>query len=114
MHAIQTISDFWAVVDEIRIKRELNWSDLVGGKAKLAVSRRWNPSLADIFQMQERLNVTILNTFVYELVESEQAVYKDPETSNKMQLIYQLLQTDNWMENEEVVQKVQGIAKTIL
>ncbi|WP_086314761.1 hypothetical protein A5821_002376 [Enterococcus sp. 7F3_DIV0205] len=114
MRTIKTITDFWEVIDEIRIKKELNWSELVGGKAKLAGSRRWNPSLTYILQIQKRLDIDILNTIAYELSESEQILNKDPETPNKMKLIHQWIQSDNWMEDEEIVKKVQEIAKTIL
>lgn len=114
MHTIKTVEDFWQVIDEIRIKKELNWSDLVGGKAKLAASQHWNPPLTYILQMQTKLDVEIINTFVYELMESDQAVTKDPETREKMKLIYQWIQAENWMEDEQLLQNVQEIAKTIL
>ncbi|MGX7149807.1 hypothetical protein [Enterococcus ureasiticus] len=114
MRTIKTINDFWEVIDEIRMKKELNWTELVGGKAKLAASQRWNPPLTYILQIQKKLDIDIMNTFVYELVESEQLVDKDPETPNKMKLIHQWIQSDNWMEDEELIQKVQEVAKTIL
>lgn len=114
MRTIKTINDFWEVIDEIRIKKELNWLELVGGKAKLAASHRWNPPLTYILQIQKKLDIDITNTVVYELAESRQLVKKDPETPKKMKLIYQWIQSDNWMENEELIQKVQEIAKTIL
>lgn len=31
-----------------------------------------------------------------------------------MKLIYQWIQADNWMEDEELLQKVQEVARTIL
>ncbi|EOL50934.1 hypothetical protein [Enterococcus caccae] len=114
MRTIKTVDDFWQVIDEIRIKKELNWSDLVGGKAKLAASHHWNPPLTYILQMQKELDVDIINTLVYELVESEQLINKDPETPEKMKLIYQWIQSDNWMEDEQILQNVQEIARTIL
>ena len=47
-------------------------------------------------------------------MESDQAVTKDPETREKMKLIYQWIQAENWMEDEQLLQNVQEIAKTIL
>lgn len=114
MRTIKTVTDFWEVIDEIRIKKELSWSELVGGKAKLATSQRWNLPLTHILQIQNKLDMNIMNTIVYELTELEQVVSKDPETPNKMRLIYKWIQSDQWMEDEEVVKKVQDIAKTIL
>ncbi|ALS02400.1 hypothetical protein ATZ33_13695 [Enterococcus silesiacus] len=114
MRTIKTITDFWEVIDEIRIKKELNWSDLVGGKAKLATSQRWNLPLTYILQIQNKLDMNILNTIVYELSELEQVVSKNPETPNKMKLIHKWIQSDKWMEDEEIVKTVQDIAKTIL
>ena len=114
MRTVKTVDDFWQVIDEIRIKKELNWSDLVGGKAKLAASQRWNPPLTDILQIQKKLEIDIINTLVYELKESDETVHKDPETPEKMKQIYQWIQTDNWMEDEQLLQNVQEIAKTIL
>ncbi|EOH95915.1 hypothetical protein UAY_03341 [Enterococcus moraviensis ATCC BAA-383] len=111
---IKTVEDFWQVIDEIRVKKEINWSNLVGGKAQLAASKRWNPPLTDILQMQKKLDVDIINTLVYELTEAEQEVTKDPEVPEKMKLIYQWIQADNWMEDEELLQKVQEVARTIL
>lgn len=53
MRTIKTINDFWEVIDEIRMKKELNWTELVGGKAKLVASQRWNPPLTYILQIQK-------------------------------------------------------------
>ncbi|MEI5990461.1 hypothetical protein A5881_001954 [Enterococcus termitis] len=114
MRTIKTITDFWEVVDEIRIKKELNWSDLVGGKAKLASCYQWNPPLTYILQIQKKMDIDLMNTLVYELSELEQVVNKDPETPNKMKLIHNWIQSDKWMEDEEIVKNVQEIASTIL
>ena len=114
MRKINTIDEFWEAIDEIRIEKNLNWSDLVGGKAKLATSKKWNLTLMNILQIQKELDVDIINTLAYQLFDTETNPSKDPETPQKMALIHQWIQEDNWMENEETVQKVQELAMTII
>ncbi|MGM0219056.1 hypothetical protein [Enterococcus sp. AZ126] len=114
MYKIKTIEEFWEAIDEIRIKKELNWADLVNEKDKLAASKKWNPTLNHILKIQKKLDVELISTLSYQLFESEIEITKDPETSKKMKLIYKWIQSDDWMENEEIVQKVQQIAGTIM
>ncbi|WP_207694363.1 hypothetical protein DOK67_0000950 [Enterococcus sp. DIV0212c] len=114
MRKINTIEEFWEAIDEIRIEKELNWSDLVGGKVNLAASKKWNLTLMNILQIQKELDVDIINTLTYQLFEAEMKLSKDPETPKKMAQIHQWIQADNWMENEEAVQKVQELAMTII
>ncbi|OEG16045.1 hypothetical protein BCR23_07820 [Enterococcus quebecensis] len=114
MRTIKTIEDFWEVIDEIRIEKQLNWSELVGGKAQQAASKKWNPPLTYILQIQRKLDVDIINTFAYQLFESKIFLNKDPETPKKMAMIYKRIQQADWMEDEETVQKVQEIARTII
>ncbi|MEI5994013.1 hypothetical protein [Candidatus Enterococcus mansonii] len=114
MSIITTIEEFWEVIDEIRIERELNWSDIAGSNAKLAASKKWNPTLACIFKMQKKLDINLMNTIAYDVLESASFVNKDPESPKKMELIYQWIQSEHWMEDEETVQKVQELATTII
>ncbi|OJG75024.1 hypothetical protein RV12_GL002069 [Enterococcus quebecensis] len=48
------------------------------------------------------------------MFESKIFLNKDPETPKKMAMIYKRIQQADWMEDEETVQKVQEIARTII
>lgn len=114
MSKITTIEEFWEAIDEIRTEKEMNWKEIAGSNAKLALRKKWNPTLASILQMQKRLDVNLVNTVAYELFETDILVKKDPESPKKMDRIYQLIQSENWMENEKTVRKVQEVARTII
>lgn len=64
--------------------------------------------------MQKKLEVSLLNTLIYELFEPAAPIEKNPKSPEKMEQIYQWIQSDNWMEDEKIVQKVQELAKTII
>lgn len=114
MPTINTIEEFWNVVNDIRIEKELNWTDLVGKNAKLAISKKWNLTLNSMIQIQKKLDITLLHTVTYEGLESDYLIHKNPESPMKMALIYQLIQSEDWMQDEATVQKVQKIATTII
>ncbi|MBO0441639.1 hypothetical protein JZO69_14825 [Enterococcus sp. DIV0869a] len=92
----------------------MNWLEVAGCNAKLAASKEWNPTLKCILQMQKTLDINLVNTVAYELIESDSLITKDPESPKKMDLIYQWIQSDDWMEDEATVQKVQELATTII
>ncbi|WP_321383176.1 hypothetical protein [uncultured Enterococcus sp.] len=113
MDAIKTIEDFWEVVDDFRQEKELNWQELVGHNAKLAADRKLNPSLGVILKIQEKLEVNMFTILATEVSELGEPIEKDPWVPNKMAQIYDLIQSDYWMEDEETVKKVQALAETI-
>ncbi|MHC5215255.1 hypothetical protein ACYSNR_01210 [Enterococcus sp. LJL128] len=114
MSTITTIEDFWDRVNELRIERELNWRELVGGNASLAAEKRFNPTLTRIFQMQEKLEVNLFNLPSENQPEIEEQFKKNPETPKKMTAIYDLTRTEDWMNDEQIVRRVQELAKTII
>lgn len=114
MDTIKTIEAFWEMIDEFRQEKELNWQDLVGANAKLAADKKLNPSLAVILKIQEELGVNFLTPLPMELLDLDDQIEKDPCVPTRMAQIYDLIQSDQWMEDEETVRKVQMLAETII
>lgn len=114
MDTINTIEAFWEMIDGFRQEKELNWQDLVGANAKLAAEKKLNPSLAVILKIQEKLGVHFLTALPSELTDLEDQIEKDPWVPTKMAQIYDLTQSEQWMEDEETVNKVQALAETII
>ncbi|MGL4697104.1 hypothetical protein [Enterococcus larvae] len=111
---IKDIEGFWEAIDKVRQEKGMNWVDLVGGNTKLAKEKRLNLSLRNILKIQEILGINILSILPYGTFEPAVKVVKNPETTNKMNQIYELTKSDNWMANEETVQRVQEIGRTII
>ncbi|WP_086350271.1 hypothetical protein [Candidatus Enterococcus clewellii] len=114
MDTIKTIEDFWEAVDSFRQERELNWQDLVGPNAKLAAEKKLNPSLTVVLGIQEKLGISFFTTLPIDISDIDEDIKKDPWVPTKMAQIYDLIQSDQWMEDEEVVKKVQELAETIM
>ena len=110
---IKDIEAFWKEIDKVRQEKGLNWRALVGGNSKSASEYKMNISLRRLLELQETLNVSILNILPYDTFEPAGKVSKNPATTNKMEQIYKLTRSDNWMEDEKTVQKVQAIGRTI-
>lgn len=111
---IKDLEEFWTKVDEIRTARSISWTALVGGNTTLAVNKTLNPSLKKLLNIQEVLGVSLVNIVPYDSFENTGLVYKDPQTRNKMDLIYKLTRNPEWINDSESVRKVQEIGKTII
>lgn len=114
MKIIGTVEEFWEVIDELRMQKELNWQELVGANAKLAAAKRLNPTLANILVLQEKLDVSILNPLSLEVRDWEAPVEKDPEVPHRMKSIYEMTHSETWMDDEETVRQVQELSKSII
>lgn len=108
---ITTIDSFWEMIDCLRIEQQLTWKQLFGCHASLAMSKKWNIPLNQLFLLQEKLNISLVNVLLDEEVDIP--ILKDPTTPNKMLKIYQWTAKENWMENPDIVKKVQSLAQTI-
>lgn len=108
---ITTIDSFWETIDYLRIEQQLSWKQLFGCHVPQAMSKQWNIPLNQLFRVQDKLNVSLVNLLLDEEVEI--AILKNPATPDKMLKIYQWTAEENWMENPETVKKVQSLAQTI-
>lgn len=111
---IVTMEEFWTIIDELRMRKGMSWRELVSGNAKLAIRKKWNLSLENILSIQKKLDVTLIKNVDREEILLNERIQKDPATSEKMNQIYQWICAENWMRNEEIVEKVQKLAKTII
>lgn len=114
MKTIETVEEFWEVIDELRNDKELNWQELVGVNAKLAIEKRLNPTLTNILKLQETLGISILNVVSADFKDWECPTERDPDVPNKMKSIYKMICREDWMDNEETVHRVQEIGKSII
>lgn len=108
------MEEFRTVVDELRARKGMSWRELTSGNTKLAVRKTWNLSLENIFSIQKKLDVTLIKNVDCDEVLLNELIQREPATSEKMNQIYQWICTENWMRNEEIVEKVQKLAKTII
>lgn len=111
----EAIKYFWEEIDQIRQYKQLNWQEIAGPQAKAAANKQWNIPLDKLLKLQNKLGVNLLNLGMETwLAEEDLSATKNPEAPKIMAQIYQLIQKDGWLEDEEIVEKVQQLSKEII